>query len=384
MGEQGGGVPRRLNLHAALRLTYAATLLFGTATGLLLLLPVYLQQVGGSPAQIGLVAGLLRISSLAARPFAGRLLDRLGRRPILGAGAGLFIVATLSLLLFPRPSLPFMAMRLVHGVGQALFDCGLSAVVADLAPPAARAQVFAFYSVWVTLPSAVMPAVGELVARHAGFAPLFLTAAVVIAAGALLTRRLPEIAHPVSEKRPADASLLLHSLPLMAGCGTVGFVFGTVSTFVPVSHIAEGPGRVGLFFFAYFVGLIGVRMAGAAGWGWIQSSGVLLPAHAIMAAGLLALPMGDWLLLLIAVGVACGIGHGSCIPVLYWMLLYGVPRDRRGMGVALLAASFDAGVIVAGIGLGLVAEWVGYRIIFALAAVIVGTLAVVGRRVARG
>src|SRR5512138_704834 len=183
MGEREGLAPRRLGLHAALRVTYAATFLFGTAGGLLLLLPVYLQQAGSSPAQIGLVAGLLRVSSLLARPVAGRLLDRLGRRPIITAGGVLASLGILSLFLFPRPDARFLVMRLVQGAGQALFDCGLSAVVADLAPPAARAQVFAFYSVWITLPNALMPALGEAVARHAGFFPLFLAAAAVIGVG---------------------------------------------------------------------------------------------------------------------------------------------------------------------------------------------------------
>ncbi|MFB3819571.1 MAG: MFS transporter [Candidatus Methylomirabilales bacterium] len=370
-------------LHAALRWTYAATFLFGTATGLFLLLPVYLQQVGSSPAQIGFVAGLLRISSLVARPVGGRLLDRLGRRPVITVGGGLASLAILSLFVFPQVGWPFFLMRILQGAGTALFDTGLSAVVADLAPPASRAQVFAFYSVWVTVPGAIMPALGEGVARHAGFFPIFMAAALVIAASVLLVRRLPETVRPLPEKPAPLRGMLPHALPIMAGCATVGVVFGAVSTFVPVAEIAEAPGRIGLFFFAYFVGLIGVRIAGAAGLSWVGSPGILLPAYAAMACGLLVLPLGDWLVLLLAVGLACGAGHGSVIPVLYSVLLFGVPKERRGMGVALLAASFDLGAILSSIGLGLLAEWVGYRWVFPLAAVGVAALAAASRALAR-
>lgn len=370
-------------LRAALRRIYVATFLFGTATGLFLLLPVYLQQLGGSPAQIGLVAGVLRISSLATRPLAGRFLDRLGRRPVISVGAGLAILAILSLFAFPTFGLPFLLMRMFQGAGTALFDSGLSAVVADLAPPTARAQVFAFYSVWITLPGALMPALGEAVARRAGFFPLFTAAAVVLTAGMLLVRRLPETVRATSEKSVPARGLLPHALPLMAGCTTVGFVFGTVSTFVPVADIAEAPGRIGMFFFAYFAGLIGVRIAGATGWSWISSPAILLPASAVMAAGLLVLPLGDWLVLLVLVGLACGAGHGSTIPVLYSLLLFGLPKDQRGRGVSLLAASFDFGVVLASIGLGVVAEWVGYRAVFPLAAVAVGTAAGATRALSR-
>ncbi len=369
-------------LRLALRRTYVATFLFGTATGLFLLLPVYLQQIGGSPAQIGLVAGLLRLSSLATRPLAGRFLDRLGRRPVISLGGCLTVLAILSLFLFPRFGPPFLLMRVFQGAGSALFDCGLSAVVADLAPPAARAQVFALYSVWITVPGALMPAVGEGISRHAGFFPLFLVAAIVVTGGMLLVRRLPETVR-AADKPAVFRELLPHALPLMAGCSTVGFVFGTVSTFVPVADIAEAPGRVGLFFFAYFAGLIGVRMAGAAGWSRISSPTILLPACIVMAAGLLLLPLGDWLLLLVLVGLACGAGHGSAIPVLYSLLLFGLPRDQRGMGVSLLAASFDFGVIVASVGLGVLAEWAGYRLVFLAAAVAVASVAAASRMLTR-
>jgi len=370
-------------LHGALRRIYVATFLFGTATGLFLLLPLYLQQIGSSPAQIGLVAALLRVSSLCTRPLAGRLLDRLGRRPAILAGGALAGAAILSLFLFPGIGLPFFLMRVLQGAGTALFDSGLGTIVADLAPPASRAQVFAFYSLWVTVPGAVMPALGEAVARHAGFFPLFALAAAVIAASMLLVHRLPETARPQPEKPAPLGRLLPHALPVMAGCATVGVVFGAVSTFVPVADIAEAPGRIGLFFFAYFAGLIGTRVAGAAGLTWVGSRGVLLPAYGAMAAALLLLPLGDWLALLLATGVICGAGHGSVIPVLYSLLLFGLPRERRGMGVALLSASFDLGVILSSAGLGLLAEWVGYRAVFPLAAVLAAALAVASGLLAR-
>jgi predicted MFS family arabinose efflux permease len=77
------------------------------------------------------------------------------------------------------------------------------------------------------------------------------------------------------------------------------------------------------------------------------------------------------------------VGHGSAIPVLYSLLLFGLPKDQRGMGVSLLAASFDFGVIVSSIGLGIVAEWIGYRAVFPLAAAVVGAAAASSRLLAR-
>ena len=41
-------------------------------------LPQYIQKMGGGPEVIGLVMGIFTVSTLIARPAAGKLIDRLG------------------------------------------------------------------------------------------------------------------------------------------------------------------------------------------------------------------------------------------------------------------------------------------------------------------
>jgi MFS family permease len=360
--------PGPRSFHIALRLTNAASFLFNSSTSFFLLLPIYLQQSGSSPAQIGLVAGLLRAGSLVARPVGGRLLDRLGRRHVIGAGAILATLAILSLFLFPRIGAPFLLMRVLQGVGASLIDSGLGAVVADLSPPGARAQVFAIYTVWINLAGAIMPGAGEAIVFRGGFFALFGAAAMALAAGFVLVLRLPETARPRAEQPESLRGIMAGSGPFLLGGLIVGLAFGTLSTFVPVARIAASPGRVGMFFFAYSFGLVVVRLAGGLGISRLAHPSMLLPAYGVIAAGLAALPLGNSALLLVLVGLCCGAGHGVVMPVLYALLLFGMPRDRRGWGVALLAAAYDMGVVLGTMGLGLVAEWVGYRGIFGLAA----------------
>jgi MFS family permease len=364
------------SFRSALRATNAATFLFSTSGAFFLLFPVYLQQLGSSSSEIGLVAGLFRIGSLLARPLAGRLLDRFGRRPVSLVGAGLAIVSVLSLFLFPRVGVPFLAMRILQGVGTSLLDSGLGAVVADLSPPLARAQVFALYTVWMNLAGVVMPAAGEAIARHGGFFSLFAAAAVALTGGLLIVRRLPETGRQRQERVEPLGGLVKAAAPLLLGGMLIGLAYGVLTVFVPVARIAAAPGRASLFFFAYFAGLIGARLAGGLGLRWLADPTVLLPAYGLMAASLVALAFGDSLILLVSVGLLCGTSHGVLMPVLYAVLLFGVPRDRRGWGVALLAAAFDLGNIVGVMGLGLVAERLGYGGIFALAAGIVAVGAV--------
>ncbi len=376
--------PKLRNFHGALRFTNAASFLFNSSSALFLLFPVYLQQLGCSPAQIGLVAGLLRTGSLAARPVAGRLLDRLGRRHVIGAGAFLAALGILSLYFFPRIGAPFLLMRVLQGIGASLIDSGLGAVVADLSPPGARAQVFAIYTVWINLAGAITPGAGEAIVLHGGFLAMFGAAAAALGAGCVLVARLPETARPRPEQPESLRGIMAGSGPFLLGGLIVGLAFGTLSTFVPVARIGASPGRVGMFFFAYSFGLVVVRLAGGLGLSRLAHPAMLLPAYGVIAVGMAALPLGTSALLLVLVGLSCGAGHGVIMPVLYALLLFGMPRDRRGWGVALLAAAYDSGVILGTMGLGLMAEWIGYRGIFGLAAAMValgaGTAQVWGHR----
>jgi MFS family permease len=242
--------------------TNAASFLFNSSSAFFLLFPVYLQQLGGSPAQIGLVAGLLRAGSLVARPVGGRLLDRVGRRRVIGAGALLALLGILSLFVFPRVGAPFLLLRVLQGIGTSFIDSGLGAVVADLSPPSARAQVFAIYTVWINLASAIMPGLGEAIIRRAGFFPLFGVAALALAASFLLVLRLPETARPRADPPESLQGIMTGSGPLLLGSLLVGWAFGTLSTFVPVARIAAPPTRYP----------IGSWKRGAAGGGELQGA----------------------------------------------------------------------------------------------------------------
>jgi MFS family permease len=365
-----------LSVRSALRAIHAATFLFSTSGAFFLLLPVYLQQIGSTASQIGLVAGLLRIGSLLARPLAGRLLERFGRRPVTLAGAALAITSVLSLFIFPQPGGPFLTMRVLQGVGTSMVDSGLGAMVADLSPPLARAQVFAIYTVWMNLAGAVMPAIGEAIARHGGFCSLFAAAVLVLGSMLILVHRLPETARRRQEQPQALRALAEGAAPLLLGGAMIGLAYGVLTVFVPVARIAAAPGRAGMFFFAYFTGLIGARLASGLGLSWVARPAIFLPAYAVLAAGLGVLPLGDSVFLLVGVGLTCGASHGILMPIIFSLLLFGVPRGRRGWTVALLAAAFDFGNVAGTMGLGLVAERLGYGGIFILAAGILATGAV--------
>ncbi len=122
----------------------------------------------------------------------------------------------------------------------------------------------------------------------------------------MVVRRLPEMWRPRPEETRPVPGPLKGAAPLFLGGVVVGLAYGVLSVFVPVARIAAAPGRAGMFFFVYFAGLIGVRLAGGLGLGWLARPRALLPAYGMMAAGLAALPLGNSFVLLVSVGLVCG------------------------------------------------------------------------------
>ena len=198
----------RLVTAAFVRLTLADVAYF-TSTGVAIYtLPLWVTgPVGSDKSGAGLAFGAFAVSALILRPFAGRLVDTRGRRPLLVAGALLSALGMLGTAY--AESLVFVVLlRLLLGVAEAAFFVAGMAALADLAPASRMGEAVSYNSLGLYLGLAFGPPLGELLLRTAGFraawygaAALSLIAAVVVAgirdlrAGALATTGRTRLIH---------------------------------------------------------------------------------------------------------------------------------------------------------------------------------------------
>lgn len=113
-------------------------------------LPQYVEMLGGTPADIGLVGGAFGLSSFIIRPYLGKLANEWGRKRMMLLGA---ISFALLFLLFGRVTgvVPLVVLRLAHGVCLAMYLAASAAYIADYAPVdrrAARCWGFIRPAVW--------------------------------------------------------------------------------------------------------------------------------------------------------------------------------------------------------------------------------------------
>jgi MFS family permease len=133
----------------------------------------------------GLLAGLALITALAAPP-AGWATDRLGRTPLMVAGA-LLSAAGVLLLIPARSAALIFAGGAVMALGSAMFAAANWARTADLAPVDEAARFFGLANIGTAGAAAAAGLLGPLVdwgnaaAPGAGYTALFVAAALAFA-----------------------------------------------------------------------------------------------------------------------------------------------------------------------------------------------------------
>jgi DHA1 family multidrug resistance protein-like MFS transporter len=159
-GEEPGVAPSVDRLVRALALT--TFVLWLGASSILPLLPEYLRGRGGSDAVVGLVMGAYFVAALLCQYPAGRLADRIGRRPILLGGLALYAAGSLGFLASPSPTVDIF-LRALQGAGAGSAEVAALAMVSGAVSLDRRGRAFGSIYGAQLGGMAIGPLVGSLV-----------------------------------------------------------------------------------------------------------------------------------------------------------------------------------------------------------------------------
>lgn len=124
--------------------------------GIMTMTPVYLHDHGHGLGATGLVISVHITAMYLPSLFSGVLVDHLGRRPVLAAGAGTLLLAGMVAATAPSHSVELIALALgLLGLGWNLGLVAGTAMVTDAAPPATRARTQGSVDLVVSLGGAV-------------------------------------------------------------------------------------------------------------------------------------------------------------------------------------------------------------------------------------
>ncbi|MFQ6014929.1 MAG: MFS transporter [Anaerolineae bacterium] len=340
----------------------AIFLFFASMHLLLAPLPLYVEAVGGQPAQIGLVMGALTLTAILSRPQVGRWADTWGRKPMLLLGALIFSVTPL-LYIAARSVPALLVVRLIPGLGLSCFTTAYAALIADLVPAERRGEAMGVGGMAVPLSMMIAPALGTSLMQALGFTPLFMMAALLALLSLGVVFLLSD--RPLAPSETGNNSFFqvirqrgiwVTSLAI----GVTGISYGAIITFLPLFAVERHLGNVGFFFSVYSLAFIASRMpAGRLSdqWGRVPVSVVTMLVLAL-AFGMLA-GVGEMLAFLI-VAVVYGVSFGGSRTVLDALVADEAPVEGRGAAMSVAYCCFDLGIGTGSIVLGLVADVLGY------------------------
>ena len=368
---------RRLSL---IILFLAGLFFWSSITTLLPTLPLYINFIGGTKQQIGLVMGCFAVGLLLSRIWLGPLADTKSRKLVLIIGTTVAAIAPIGYLFLN--SIPLlMLLRAFHGISIAGVTIGYSALVADFSPPGRRGELIGYMSLVNPIGMGIGPAMGGFLVVATGYIPLFIVSS-GLGVISLLCSSIVEEPYSVPEKHPVETSSysdgsgqqkfwqILTSRSVLVPIFVmlmVGLIFGTIATFLPLfiqeSNIDFNPG---LFYTIIAIASFTVRIftgrsSDVFGRGIFISGGLV--CYFLCMLSLWTANSSNKILL---AAIFEGFGAGLVIPMMITLITDRCPNNQRGKFFSLCIGGFDLGLAFAGPCFGLVAERLSYRGMFAL------------------
>ena len=357
--------------------------------------PQYLNQMGFTPTQMGLVASGYTVCAMCMRIFAGNLIDQKGRRVMCLLGLALFVLPVFGFM-GTTAVMVIVGLRFIQGFGSSLSSLSVGTMAPDVLPRERMAEGIAYFGLFNSLATAIGPAVGITLITSGKTDRFFLVAlAMGIAATAVtltinyekkglrtggkdsapvqLSPEELEADRRAEEEARADAQKCFiwkffdrKALPAAIISILVTMSTTTITNFITPYGVELGLSMISSFYTIQAGSMIVARLTSGKLQAKIGRFRTLLLGliFDIIAMFLLASMTNN--AMMIAAAVIRGLGGGLYFPLLNVLAVEKASRSGRGKATSTYYAAYDVG---AGIGAplwGLVADHLGgYRTVYA-------------------
>src|SRR3990172_4579153 len=225
-------------------------------------LPLYLVTFGASSTVVGAIMAVFTITSTVMRIPIGLLVDRVGRKPFLLAGAALVIAGNFGYLWAPTILL-LIPVRVLHGIGWSASTTAVATLAADIAPQKRRGELIGYATMASSLGGAIGPVAGFALLHEYGYAGVFIGSAILLIGSLVLSLWVLEPARvPAGKEHPfrwIDLLVIPETLLPAIALAFISFGQGGILTFLPIHALKLGLANPGLWFGVYAVCLLIVR-----------------------------------------------------------------------------------------------------------------------------
>lgn len=331
-----------------------------------------------SISMAGLASGIFVLGSLVMRLPAGRYIDLVGRRRMFLCGTAVYFLLML-MYGFCSGFASFMLVRFLQGMAFGATSTAASIIAASLIPLKRMGSGIGYYTLGVTMASAVGPfvALGFINAGNFNASLMVCTAMTIVIFGLSLLVKVPERA--LTKKDLADFQgfslcdfIAKKSVAISLIALVGGVCYSTVLSYLGEYASANGMADFGGRFFFLCFAAASILSRPLIGWLLDNRGGnvVIYPAMMMLIISMLtvAFAVNDYVLL--AGGVFLGIGYGSITAACHALALHCSLSRKVGVATSTYFMLLDMGTGVGPYCLGSVVPLFGFSALYIFAAFI--------------
>ncbi len=268
--------------------------------------------------------------------------------------------------------------RLLHGTALGMASTATGTIVAEVIPGERKGEGIGFYSMSITLATAIGPFVGLYMSQHTSFQSIFgfCLALGIISFIISLFVKIPIVKKPakaaVSKKWKLSDFAEPKALPIALVVLIISLGYSSVLSFINFYAIEIDLVDVAsLFFVVYAVAILVSRPFTGRLMDVKGANSVMYPAFILFGAGLLLLSTAGNSVVLLLAGVLIGFGFGNMQSTTQAIAVKVTPPHRIGLATSTYYISLDAGLGFGPSLLGLIIPFTGYRNLYIILGVLV-------------
>jgi len=327
-------------------------------------IPVYLSRFEAKEAEIGFLIGIFSVSSLILRPVLGRALLSIPERNFMIPGTILYVFSSIAYLLAP-PFWPLFIVRVIHGIGLALFSTSMFTLIANITPERHRGQLISYFYLSFNLAVALGPYFGMLIINQFNFVVLFLVCTGLSLCSLFITLKLGEREIIPSEPPSFKLETILNreALPPSVIALMLNIMWGTLAAFLPLYALKHGVSNPGIFFIFLAITLALGRILGGRVLDIYDRKKVIILCLIAIFISMVTLTFSTTLPMFILVAVIYGMGLALLFPSL---LIYAIEKAGSAQGPAMgtFTALADLGTGLGPMMMGIILQGTSYPIMF--------------------
>lgn len=346
---------------------------------LMVTIAVYaVDEFQASTSEAGLVSGIFIIGVLLGRLGAGRFIEQVGTKRLLLMGIICFGITTL--LYFGINSLSFLLVnRLLHGVSFGIVSTATGTIVAQIIPNSRRGEGVGFYSLSVSLATAIGPFVGMYLRVNANFSTIFgiCFGLVLISFFTSFFLRAPQVSLTKEQMKEMSGFKLSNfiepkAVPIAFVVMLAGFCYSSVLSFLTFYTMEINLVQSASFFFLVYAIVVLFSRPFTGKWLDIKGPNIIVyPTLTLFSIGMFILSQAHHGIILLLAGAIIGLGFGNFQSSSQALAVKLAPPHRVGLATSTFFIFMDIGFGIGPYILGFLIPITGYRGLYAAMGIIV-------------